>query len=84
MCVFEIITFSHYSPSSQFQLVCDGCPDDYNSLSGPWKCEYCSYQHPDPVEDPFYQSTVKELMFFCTGILLFVSHSHHISTRTVR
>ncbi|KAJ8474154.1 hypothetical protein ONZ45_g16052 [Pleurotus djamor] len=33
---------------------------------------YGNFQlHPDPVEDPFYQSTVKSLMYFCATILLF-------------
>jgi hypothetical protein len=29
------------------------------------------------VHDPFYQSTVKDLMYFCAGILLFVCPSTH-------
>lgn len=61
-----------YQTYGNFQLVCSGCPDpQYESLRAPWKCDHCYYEHPDPVEDPFYQSTVKDLMFFCTAILLF-------------
>ena len=59
----------------QFELICDGCPTwDGSSLTKPWVCQHCYYKHPDPVDDPFYQSTVKSLMFFCAVILLFVSH----------
>ena len=35
-------------------------------------CDRCYYKHPDPVSDPFYQSTVKNLMYFCAAVLLFV------------
>jgi Ca2+:H+ antiporter len=57
----------------QFQLVCSGCP----SLPGqpgdvPWICDHCYYKHPDPVDDPFYQSTVKSFMYYCAAILLLV------------
>lgn len=41
----------------------------------PWICDQCYYKHPDPVDDPFYQSTVKQLMYFCAIILVFVSRS---------
>src|SRR5271155_3870254 len=29
-------------------------------------------KHPDPVDDPFYQSTVKSMIYFCAAILLLV------------
>ena len=48
------------------------CPDRRRQKS-PWVCDHCYYKHPDPVEDPFYQSTVKNLMYLCAVILLFVS-----------
>ncbi|KZT11976.1 uncharacterized protein LAESUDRAFT_776211 [Laetiporus sulphureus 93-53] len=51
-----------------FQLVCDGCPSI--NASTPWTCQHCYYKHPDPVDDPFYQSTVKTFMFFCAVVLL--------------
>ncbi|CCM01904.1 uncharacterized protein FIBRA_03975 [Fibroporia radiculosa] len=51
-----------------FQLVCDGCPA--TGENAPWTCQHCYYQHPDPVDDPFYQSTVKTFMYFCAVVLL--------------
>ena len=57
----------------QFQLVCSGCPSTPNQGGTPWICDHCYYKHPDPVDDPFYQSSVKNLMYLCAGILLFVS-----------
>ncbi|KAG1879177.1 hypothetical protein F4604DRAFT_1652029 [Suillus subluteus] len=59
-----------YQTYGSFQLICSGCPDGSRG-SSEWKCDQCYYQHPDPVEDPFYQSTVKSLMYFCAVILLF-------------
>jgi hypothetical protein len=59
--------------SLEFQLVCTGCPSSPQSpKNAPWICDHCYYKHPDPVDDPFYQSTVKSLMYFCAAILLFV------------
>ncbi|KAF8134027.1 hypothetical protein EV363DRAFT_1258711 [Boletus edulis] len=60
-----------YQIYGNFQLVCSGCPDGPHRSVPSWRCDHCSYQHPDPVEDPFYQSTVKSLMYFCAVILLF-------------
>ncbi|KAL0960822.1 hypothetical protein HGRIS_005841 [Hohenbuehelia grisea] len=62
-----------YQTYGNFQLVCTGCPGSSGGGPGeaPWTCDHCYYQHPDPVDDPFYQSTVKTLMYFCTAILLF-------------
>ncbi|KAI0647972.1 hypothetical protein C8Q79DRAFT_906381 [Trametes meyenii] len=61
-----------YQTYGSFELICDGCPDvDGSSLTRPWVCQHCYYKHPDPVDDPFYQSTVKSLMYFCAVILLF-------------
>ncbi|KAF4581505.1 hypothetical protein EYR40_009793 [Pleurotus pulmonarius] len=59
-----------YQTYGNFQLVCSGCPEG-GSDGRPWICDHCYYQHPDPVDDPFYQSTVKSLMYFCAAILLF-------------
>lgn len=63
----------------QFQLVCEGCKDR-TTPGGSWGCRHCSYKHPDPVNDPFYQSTVKTLMYLCAVVLLFVSPSIHHDT----
>jgi len=56
-----------YQTYGSFQLKCDGCPED---SKGPWVCHHCYYEHPDPVGDPFYQSTVKQLMYFCACVLV--------------
>ncbi|KAG8724709.1 hypothetical protein FRC09_015405 [Ceratobasidium sp. 395] len=63
-----------YQTYGNFQLVCDGCPTQLpgdETPNAPWTCHHCRYEHPDPIYDPFYQSTVKSLMYFCAGILLF-------------
>ncbi|KAG6333786.1 hypothetical protein ID866_5297 [Astraeus odoratus] len=61
-----------YQIYGNFQLVCTGCPEGAGGKGAPdWKCDRCYYQHPDPVEDPFYQSTVKSLMYICAAVLLF-------------
>ncbi|TDL17701.1 hypothetical protein BD410DRAFT_537749 [Rickenella mellea] len=63
-----------YQTYGNFQLVCEGCPprnSDPAPSTIPWVCEHCYYEHPDPIDDPFYQSTVKTLMYFCAAILLF-------------
>ncbi|KAI0917002.1 hypothetical protein AcW1_007688 [Taiwanofungus camphoratus] len=57
-----------YQTYGSFQLMCDGCPAA--GSDGPWICQHCYYKHPDPVDDPFYQSTVKSLMYFCAVVLL--------------
>lgn len=75
MCV-DFIPFCNLLTVFKFQLVCSGCPSTPGSggpSNKPWVCEHCYYEHPDPVEDPFYQSTVKNLMYFCAIILVFVS-----------
>ncbi|GJE91758.1 calcium/proton exchange-like protein [Phanerochaete sordida] len=62
-----------YQTYGSFQLVCEGCPAGTSLTlpkTPPWVCDHCYYEHPDPVDDPFYQSTVKSLMFFCAAILL--------------
>ncbi|THG97790.1 hypothetical protein EW026_g4276 [Hermanssonia centrifuga] len=64
-----------YQTYGSFQLVCDGCPQQTSisslEIKHPWVCQHCYYEHPDPVDDPFYQSTVKSLMYFCAAVLLF-------------
>ncbi|KDR82647.1 hypothetical protein GALMADRAFT_57297 [Galerina marginata CBS 339.88] len=61
-----------YQTYGNFQLVCSGCPSSPGHPGDvPWICDHCYYKHPDPVDDPFYQSTVKSLMYFCAAVLLF-------------
>lgn len=68
-CVAPTLFYQTYG---NFQLVCSGCPSTPTTPgNAPWICDHCYYKHPDPVDDPFYQSTVKKLMFFCTAVLLF-------------
>ncbi|EMD40015.1 hypothetical protein CERSUDRAFT_46444 [Gelatoporia subvermispora B] len=61
-----------YQTYGSFQLICDGCPARVgpNATDAPWVCQHCYYKHPDPAEDPFYQSTVKSLIYFCAVILV--------------
>ncbi|KAF4617939.1 hypothetical protein D9613_006024 [Agrocybe pediades] len=60
-----------YQTYGNFQLICRGCPQSPNRPEdAPWICDHCYYKHPDPVDDPFYQSTVKSLMYFCAAVLL--------------
>ncbi|KAI0086590.1 hypothetical protein BDY19DRAFT_894663 [Irpex rosettiformis] len=65
-----IVPTLFYQTYGSFQLICEGCPDGPIGRA-PWTCKHCYYEHPDPVGDPFYQSTVKTLMFFCAAVLLF-------------
>ncbi|KAG8963769.1 hypothetical protein FRC03_002594 [Tulasnella sp. 419] len=59
-----------YQTYGNFELICEGCPPGPANPGETWKCSHCYYDHPDPVEDPFYQNTVKKLMYFCAAILL--------------
>ncbi|CAK5284348.1 unnamed protein product [Mycena citricolor] len=66
------------APTLFYQTYGNVIPADLHRLSFrthssdmPWVCDSCYYKHPDPVDDPFYQSTVKSLMYFCAAILLF-------------
>ncbi|KAF8895273.1 hypothetical protein BD779DRAFT_1608907 [Infundibulicybe gibba] len=61
-----------YQTYGNFQLICSGCPSTPSGpQDSPWICDRCYYKHPDPADDPFYQSTVKTLMYFCAAVLLF-------------
>jgi Ca2+:H+ antiporter len=57
-----------YEIYGTFQLSCEGCPD--SAPGQPWQCSRCSYQHTDPVDDPFFQSTVQYLSYNCAIILV--------------
>lgn len=58
---------------------CDGCPDGMPKADSkePWLCTQCTYDHPDPATDPFYQDQVKTLMYFCAVILVLVSAAEY-------
>jgi Ca2+:H+ antiporter len=61
-----------YQTYGNFQLVCEGCPSGAPPTpETTWRCDRCYYKHPDPASDPFYQSTVKSLMYLCAAILVF-------------
>ncbi|KZT28895.1 hypothetical protein NEOLEDRAFT_1058124 [Neolentinus lepideus HHB14362 ss-1] len=60
-----------YQTYGNFQLICTGCPEKTSGLNAPWQCQHCRYEYPDVARDPFYQTTVKTLMYFCATILLF-------------
>ncbi|KZP01352.1 hypothetical protein CALVIDRAFT_559965 [Calocera viscosa TUFC12733] len=62
-----------YQTYGNFRLSCVGCPAELpgKDPDQPWMCKQCFYEHPDPTTDPFYQETVKSLMYFCASILLF-------------
>ncbi|EPQ54733.1 hypothetical protein GLOTRDRAFT_77429 [Gloeophyllum trabeum ATCC 11539] len=60
-----------YQTYGNFKLICTGCPEHTSGPNAPWQCQHCRYEYPDPVRDPFYQSTVKTLMYFCAAVLLF-------------
>ncbi|PVF94628.1 hypothetical protein CPB86DRAFT_788856 [Serendipita vermifera] len=83
MAIFGTLTPTlFYQIYGNFQLVCEGCPtishgskphlDALAQITAdpPWMCKRCYYQLPDPVTDPFYQETVKPLMYFCASILV--------------
>ncbi|KAK4685726.1 Ca2+:H+ antiporter, partial [Tremellales sp. Uapishka_1] len=64
-----------YQTYGSFQLHCEGCPDTtdasaFRTAAEGWMCDHCYYEHPDPMNDPFYQNSVKTLMYCCAGILL--------------
>ncbi|KAJ6466486.1 hypothetical protein C8R45DRAFT_939259 [Mycena sanguinolenta] len=60
-----------YQTYGNFQLICNGCPSGTRDKDAPWICDSCYYKHPNPIDDPFYQSTVKSLMYLCAAILIF-------------
>ncbi|KNF01201.1 hypothetical protein PSTG_05557 [Puccinia striiformis f. sp. tritici PST-78] len=63
-----------YEIYGTFQLTCSGCPEDLtNSLLTQdqiWKCKSCRYEHLSPVNDSFYQSSVKGLSYYCACLLV--------------
>ncbi|KAG5648441.1 hypothetical protein DXG03_005015 [Asterophora parasitica] len=62
-----------YQTYGNFQLVCTGCPKSPRGPGdAPWVCDHCTYKHPHPATDPFYQSTVKSFMYFCATVLILI------------
>jgi Ca2+:H+ antiporter len=62
-----------------YNVECESCPDtlksqidngltDVNTLLS--NCTNCHFKQPDPVEDPFYQSHTKKLVWICAVALL--------------
>lgn len=37
-----------------------------------WKCKACRYEHISPVDDEFYQTSVKGLSYYCAILLVLV------------
>jgi hypothetical protein len=54
----------------QFKVQCKPCKDQI--LEDGSKCERCSYEDTNVLEDPFYKETVRPLMYFCATILVLV------------
>ncbi|KAG0140102.1 hypothetical protein CROQUDRAFT_53765 [Cronartium quercuum f. sp. fusiforme G11] len=68
-----------YEIYGTFQLNCSGCPDGMSTKPGEfsqealWQCKACRYEHISPVDDEFYQTSVKGLSYYC-AILLVLSY----------
>ncbi|KZT40608.1 hypothetical protein SISSUDRAFT_1018596 [Sistotremastrum suecicum HHB10207 ss-3] len=68
-----------YQIYGTFQLVCDGCPTGFpndvfqpnSTANSPWVCKHCYYEHPNILEDPFFQNTVEKFMYMCAVVLVF-------------
>lgn len=79
MAIIGVLTPTmFYQSYGNFQLRCKGCPEPGGGKIDPadqWKCDQCWYQHPNPISDPFYQDSVKILMYICAAILLLVRPS---------
>lgn len=58
-----------YQIYGHFELTCEDCPPG-TEMGESWKCGRCHYEDVDPIDDPFYQSNVKPLMYFCAIVLL--------------
>ncbi|GAA6020553.1 hypothetical protein JCM10207_008666 [Rhodosporidiobolus poonsookiae] len=60
-----------YEIYGSFQLTCTGCDISRGGGGdGAEQCRTCYYEHVDPVDDPFYQKTVKLLSYYCAIILV--------------
>ncbi|MBW0481860.1 hypothetical protein O181_021575 [Austropuccinia psidii MF-1] len=66
-----------YQIYGTFELSCSGCPDGVIGKDGKvlqadlsWKCKSCKYEHLSPINDGFYQSSVKSLSYYCAALLV--------------
>ncbi|KAG0244017.1 hypothetical protein BGX31_009973 [Mortierella sp. GBA43] len=57
-----------YNIHGQFELRCTPCPES-ELLNPNASCQRCYHQQPNPTNDPFFQRSVKPLMYFCCIIL---------------
>ncbi|KAH7103478.1 hypothetical protein BKA62DRAFT_697048 [Auriculariales sp. MPI-PUGE-AT-0066] len=74
MAIIGVLTPTmFYQTYAEFDLVCERCPvgPGGNGTDNPWACKHCYYGYTDPAANPFYQSTVKQLAYFCAVILIF-------------
>ncbi|KWU46403.1 hypothetical protein RHOSPDRAFT_15333 [Rhodotorula sp. JG-1b] len=70
MAVVGVLTPTlFYEIYGSFQLTCTGCtlptrkhPDE--------NCRTCYYEHVSPADDPFYQTTVVQLSYYCAVLLV--------------
>ncbi|KAL8276252.1 hypothetical protein RQP46_011326 [Phenoliferia psychrophenolica] len=69
MAIIGILTPTlFYEIYGSFQLTCTGCDPDPSGTTT--SCRTCYYEHVDPVDDPFYKTSVRLLSFWCAGILV--------------
>lgn len=70
MAIIGILTPTlFYQIYGKFELVCTGCPDDVTERDH-FRCEKCNYEHISPLDDSFFQTHVRGLIYTCTAILL--------------
>lgn len=71
MAIIGILTPTmFYQIYGKFELVCTGCPDDASNAEDRFRCDKCSYEHISPLDDSFFQTNVKGLIYSCAAILL--------------
>ncbi|KAG9304178.1 hypothetical protein G9A89_019740 [Geosiphon pyriformis] len=60
-----------YQIYGKFDVICDPCPPTtkLNNFNIKSSCNRCRYEQPNPIDDPYYASHVRPLMYFCAGIL---------------
>ncbi|KAH9820189.1 Ca2+:H+ antiporter [Melampsora americana] len=77
MAIIGVLTPTlFYEIYGTFQLTCSGCPDGVSTKPGEinpaalWQCKRCRYEHLSPVNDEFYQTSVKGLSYYCAALLV--------------